>query len=314
MNQYVLEPTDHNGEKGSPFDAPVPEPYKVNVLGRAKDVVLGVVRDLPPKFVSRSAWGAKPAKSTSNNINPDKGGVAWHYEGPKMGTWEHDKCAGKVRQIQAFHMGSQRGWVDIAYTAVVCPHGYVFEGRGTGHRTAAQGTNDGNQRYYAVCGLMGEGDDLTADMIQGFKDATTWLRKAGKAGLSIRPHRFFHSTGCPGDLIASQAEKYDGKDFTAAPAPAPSKTHNHQMPRISKGATVSAVKDLQGHLNYAFRVHPEVAPLVCDSIWGDRMEIRFREWQKRTGLKVDGDCGDASWKRIHEVTGGHRQDEKGVAW
>src|SRR5687767_4703415 len=107
-------------------------------------------------FVSRAQWGARPPRSTSRIGAPYW--VALHWEGPKMGwPWDHSQCAAKVRSIQKFHMDS-RGWADIAYSALYCGHGYVFEGRGLGKRTAAQGTNSGNDHYYALCYLGGEND------------------------------------------------------------------------------------------------------------------------------------------------------------
>lgn len=310
----VQEPLGHEVAGQSPFDLPVPPPYR-QPLGRLAARLRLAIGTYPTNFVTRAQWGAKPPTSRSTNINPESGGVAWHYEGPKMGTWPHDQCAGKVRQIQAFHMGPQRGWVDIAYTAVVCPHGYIFEARGTGIRTAAQGTNTGNQTYYAVCGLLGEGDALTAQMIEAYKRATNWLRSQGRAATRVKPHRFFHSTGCPGALVIAEALQWDSKPI---PEPATSvDSHPHTLPLLGRGQANPqwAVRDVQGHLNYAYRLHPEISRLAITGIWDERTDIRFRDWQRRTGLKVDGLCGPTeSWPRLHMVTGGIRRDFAGVDW
>ena len=113
------------------------------------------------KFVSRAQWGAQYAKGSGAIAGPVRG-VTLHWEGPKMGAFSHDKCAGKVRTIERFHAVT-RGWAGIAYNLLVCPHGYVFEGRGAGVRSAANGTSNigGNDQWYAVCYLGGQGDGFT---------------------------------------------------------------------------------------------------------------------------------------------------------
>ncbi len=73
-------------------------------------------------------------------------------------------------------MGSRRyhqktkGWLDIAYNHVFCRHGYVFVGRGFGVRSAANGTAESNDAYFAVCFL---GDDTV-----GRADVTPEARRA----------------------------------------------------------------------------------------------------------------------------------------
>ena len=111
-------------------------------------------------LITRAEWGARPARGGIGTIAPE--GITVHYNGPAFGgfPWDHGRCAQMVRGTQAFHLDG-RGWADIAYTACVCPHGFVFEGRGTRQRTAAQGTNDGNRRSLALMFLAGEGEPAT---------------------------------------------------------------------------------------------------------------------------------------------------------
>ena len=151
-------------------------------------------------FQSRAQWGARRPTAVTAIPRPQDGGVGLHYEGPKMGTFPHSSCATKVRGIQAFHMDS-RGWGDIAYSGLVCPHGTVYVGRGPGVRTAANGTNSANDSYYALCALIGQGDVLTDAMKIGFLDGIEWLRRDGRAGSRIRGHRSFKATACPGDPV-----------------------------------------------------------------------------------------------------------------
>jgi hypothetical protein len=200
--------------------APV-EPGRKNVLHRLGSRFRSLTASgLPDKFVSRAAWGARAPKARHTNITPSRGGTALHYEGPDLGAkgpavWSHADCAGMVRGIQKFHMDT-RGWDDIAYTAVVCPHGYVFEGRGVGQRTAAQGTNLGNQNYYALCGLWGEGDSFTDAAKVGYDQGIQWLRRKG-AGTDVQPHQHFHSTSCPGSAVMAWLKA--GRPLPAQPKP-----------------------------------------------------------------------------------------------
>lgn len=148
-------------------------------------------------IVGRTEWGARPPRSAAPPIRPS--GITIHWEGPPMGSYGHYGCKGKVREIQRFHMDN-RGWSDVAYTALVCRHGDVFVGRGPNRRTAANGSNAGNTAHLAVCVLMGQGDTLAAAALAGVRDAIEWLRREG-AGHEVRPHSYWRPTACPGDEL-----------------------------------------------------------------------------------------------------------------
>lgn len=151
-------------------------------------------------FVPRSEWGARPATGRAP-INATFG-TTIHWEGPQMGIHPHSACASYVRGIQRFHMDT-RGWTDIAYSAVVCPHGYVFEGRWVNRKTGANGTNVGNATAYAICYLGGQGDPFTPEARVAIYDATVHLRSHGGAGPGVNCHRDWKPTACPGDFICT---------------------------------------------------------------------------------------------------------------
>lgn len=97
----------------------------------------------------------------------------------------------------------QRGWLDIAYTSIVCRHGTVYDCRGGGKRTAANGTDHGNDVAYAVCVLMGVGDTLTDEALEGVAWSVALLRFLGGAGQGINLHSDWRPTQCPGPEIAA---------------------------------------------------------------------------------------------------------------
>ena len=183
------------------------------------------VKDAPMKFVSRAAWGARPrGATTSTHPIGSTRGVTLHWEGPHMGSFPHGQCASKVRSIEAFHRNT-RGWADIAYNAIVCPHGYVFEGRGAGVKSAANGNASTNDDWYAVCYLGGERDPFTTEGKQGMHDAVQWLRARGGAGPAVNGHRDHKSTACPGDVIYGWLRSHDfgSTGGTGRTTPAPKK-------------------------------------------------------------------------------------------
>lgn len=163
-------------------------------------------------LVTRAEWGARPPRSITRlqvGRNTD------HWEGPHMGTFPHASCASKVRGIQNFHMDA-RGWGDIAYNTVSCPHGYVFEGRGRGVRSAANGTNAGNGGSYADCYLGGEGDPFTEAGARAKRAAGDWLTYPGSPRLG---HRDWKATACPGDTIYHWT--HAGQPVSGGPTPPP---------------------------------------------------------------------------------------------
>jgi hypothetical protein len=197
-------------------------------------------------FDSRATLGLRPPKSVSTNISPDRGGVALHWIGGPSGlrsSSPHSSCQSLWRRIQIQHMDNN-GWADVAYTLAVCPHGRRLAGRGAKVRTAAQGSNDGNLRFYAICRLLGLGEKPTKAMDEGTAYGIWLLRREGNAGREVRPHSNFRPTQCPGPEGTTQASALHNRDVTVAgtqpseptpPPPTPGITyHLHATPRLMR--------------------------------------------------------------------------------
>jgi N-acetylmuramoyl-L-alanine amidase len=121
----------------------------------------------------------------------------------------HENCAGRVRGIQRFHM-QVRGWLDIAYSHLVCRHGYVFVGRGHGIRTAANGTTQANDHYFAIC-FLGNDTVGRADVTAAARRALSKLIRDYQLryprALRVRPHSAFVPTECPGQELKAYIDR-----------------------------------------------------------------------------------------------------------
>lgn len=154
------------------------------------------------KFVKREQWGA-PASSPAPYIGSTRG-TKVHYLGSAYARRLHGDCADAVRGIRTQHLNHPtEDYVDIAYNALVCDHGYVFEGRGAHKKTGANGSSTLNAGHYAVCALLGSAGltKPSSAMLNGIRDAVGWLRTAGSAGGEIKGHRDGWPTACPGDPL-----------------------------------------------------------------------------------------------------------------
>lgn len=224
-------------------------------------------------FVSRAAAGLRSPNSVSRNITPINGGVAVHYGGPRQpaadSDADHSKCVSTWRAWQNYHMNTH-GWSDIAYTGGFCQHGYAFAGRGAGVRTAANGTNIGNQEFYATTWIGGEGQTPSKEALNALEWWINELRNGG-AGRQVRPHRYFKSTGCPGDPLVPVAASLNNANISktaasvttpAAPAAAP-KPAAAPLSQPSASFNLPLTKRIQTALEVS-----------ADGIWGPGTDAR----------------------------------------
>lgn len=168
--------------------------------------------------LARAQWGALPPKRAQTRM-PTAVGITIHYEGPKMGAYSHSQCVNKVRGIQRFHMyGGRDDWKDTAYNEIVCRHGVRFECRGYGAKSGANGNDKANAGSYAICALIGEGDDVTPELVAGIKDACDDYRRHG-AGSKVWGHRDHVATSCCGDPLYRHVKAGTFSPSTPKPTP-----------------------------------------------------------------------------------------------
>jgi N-acetylmuramoyl-L-alanine amidase. len=188
-------------------------------------------------LVTRSQWGARPRKQGTNNL-VDHPQITIHYEGEGwQWPWDHSTCDDKVRAMQDYHMNS-RGWSDIAYNYLACPHDFLFEGRGFDHQSAANGYESANEQSYALQAMWGSKagvkvpDNLKRALLFGIQVLRT--HGTHRANSVIKGHRDWKSTDCPGDELYA---------WIKAGCPTPDKT----IPSTdtSKDFDVATVADLR---------------------------------------------------------------------
>lgn len=124
-------------------------------------------------------------------------GYAIHWGGVRLGEYTKERAFALVRGVQRYHMDTV-GVSDIEYNWMVDRHGQIFEGRGFGVRSAANGSTLGNRHYEAICFLGGPGDEFTAAAQRSIKSLM-------KPGLEVKTHNDVRSspTTCPGPVITT---------------------------------------------------------------------------------------------------------------
>lgn len=273
-------------------------------------------------FVTRADARLPRPRSVSRNIEPHRGGVAIHHGGDGLPPATHAGAIERWRSWHAFHTGPARGWEDIAYTAGVDQEGYVFAGRGAGVRTAANGTNDANLRYYAVVWLGGGGAQPTRAALDALEWVIADLRAHGGAGRSVRSHRQLKpSTACAGDALTRFATALDDAPVPPGPLLAASspaavllKQDGHRRPdrlptvragHDNGGWDVLAQRALAEAGLYRGRIDGRIEP-------GGPTERAVGDLQARHGLVVDRVIGPWTWAAMLATHGTLQQPMRGA--
>ncbi|NUR26748.1 MAG: N-acetylmuramoyl-L-alanine amidase [Catenulispora sp.] len=260
------------------------------------------------KLVSRAQWGAKPSRYDLVYIGSTRG-VKIHYEGTPVPASladpdQHSQCDDRMRAIQASHLANRKeDYSDIAYNFVVCPHGYVYEGRGLHRKTAANGNQPLNIAHYAVCAMVGsEGLTKPTDpQLNGLRDAIEYLRSDGGAGTEIKGHRDGYATECPGGPLYAWVQK-------GAPRPAGTVTEPTK-PRYEPFPGAAFFK--AGHRSPVIAaMHKRLVSEGCGryqsdanaDTWGSGDVRSYAAWQRHLGYVgdgADGIPGKTSWDKLH---------------
>jgi peptidoglycan hydrolase-like protein with peptidoglycan-binding domain len=240
------------------------------------------------QVVDRAAWGAQPPKGQYTTMKAGAG-VCIHWEGGATPTGGHEECAPFVLAIQKNALANtSEGYIDIPYNLLVCPHGYVFIGRGVGIESAAQGNY--NSTYYSICALdgpTGGATEPTPELSAALVEAIDELRATGGATTKLVCHSDLMSTDCPGDTLRTWVHSNEN-----GVTPAPPSTG---LPEVALGSRslevgVSAGTDVQ-FVQQAIGV-PD------DGQFGTQTQGGVMCWQHLHNLSNDGQVGKDTWASL----------------
>jgi hypothetical protein len=156
--------------------------------------VTGPGAQADPPIVGRAAWGAAASAGGYRDHEPTR--VTVHHTAVR---WSGGDTSAHIRQIQAFHQGRERGWVDIAYHYLLDRDGTVYEGRPV---TAVPDTATSYDPtgHLTIC-LLGDFElQQPADaQLDALVDLSAWLlRRYGLAPSVLGSHQDYAATLCPG--------------------------------------------------------------------------------------------------------------------
>lgn len=179
-----------------------------------------------PPLISRSAWQAAPFKGSVQSLGVPDRVVVHHAAGYRAATLAEGK-----QQVKAIQKSHQKKWSDIGYHFLIDAAGNLYQGRPFFQGTALQDTPRlamgahvlaQNSRKVGVCllgcfhpQLSGCNDVPTAAALATLQQTLRFLTQAyGVPIASIKTHRDFLATDCPGDTLYAQVQ--DIKDQLAA--------------------------------------------------------------------------------------------------
>ncbi len=261
------------------------------------------------QLVTRAQLGW-PASAAPDQ--PSTRGVKVHYEGTQVSpalAGDHNLCVQEVKSIRASHLANRtENYSDIAYNYLACVHGVLFEGRGIGKRTGANGNQDLNRAHYAICALIGsEGLTEPTDALLGAIRDGIDLLQANGAGGEVEGHRDGYATSCPGDALYRWVQQGAPRPGGTAAPPAPAPT----APEVAR------YRSVVGGLEYGYGAHGDHVTAVGDALvahgfssryaqgpgptWSDADTLNYRDYQLSlgyAGADADGVPGPHSLREL----------------
>lgn len=206
-------------------------------------------------YIARDGWTRvpRPAKLTPLD-GGELRGIALHWTGSESPLGPNPTIAATARRLEAYRLlhtlpePKGRGWSDCAYNVAIDAAGRVFDIRGIGHRSAANGDAAVNRTHGAVLLMLGRGDVPSQAMLDALRSwrRVVWLRR-WPAATAVVGHRDLHQTACPGDVAYALVRS--GRIVTD-PAPThledPMALSDADVERIAKRAAQMTVELLTG--------------------------------------------------------------------
>jgi hypothetical protein len=169
-----------------------------------------------PAVHDRSEWHAVPPHEAYTPHTPYR--ITLHHSDTRQST-DLAQTLQEVRFIQDFHMNG-RGWNDIGYHFLIDAAGHVIEGRPEGVVGAhVENQNTGNIGIV----MLGtyhppKNDPVTKAQLDAFEAVASYIvAKYGVNPDTLKGHRDYKSTDCPGDELYAMLPELKARLKAAAP-------------------------------------------------------------------------------------------------
>lgn len=160
-------------------------------------------------------WDAKPPRQGITTCGKSKRIIFHHTDGHyrEIENPRDESKAEAIRyaqDIQAFHMGPTRGWIDSGHNFLVCRNGDILQGRWltvsaieAGHMVISAHCPGQNDQI----GIEHEhlpGEQPTGKQLNSSAELMAWIAVQYKLEhvLPVMPHRTFYNTSCPDNLVS----------------------------------------------------------------------------------------------------------------
>jgi hypothetical protein len=175
----------------------------------------------------RAEWGARPGRGTPLPMSRSCRGLVVHWPGTTKPVRD---VPAALRGWQNYHM-DHHGWSDVAYQVAVDQAGEVWELRGFGWRSAANGNAVLNATYGAVLAVLAEREEPSPAMLAGLRAVVADWRRLHPLARSVLGHGEVRPLGtdCPGPAL-TRLLAVKALDPPAAPAAtAPTRNGRHDV-------------------------------------------------------------------------------------
>jgi hypothetical protein len=152
--------------------------------------------ELPPFVLPREGWGATAPRGEMRPHSIER--VTLHHTGPPA-WYGRPPADAYLRAIQAFHMGPERGWPDIAYHFLIDLDGTVWQGRPL--TFAGDTATNYDPTGHALIAVLGDYDvqQPATTQVDAVVRVARWLAEhRGVSPGAIGGHRDLAATACPG--------------------------------------------------------------------------------------------------------------------
>lgn len=159
--------------------------------------------------ISRSAWGARPARPGPGRLDPRKvRGMVLHWPAMEKQLRGVKAVSAALRSWQAFHM-DDHGWSDIAYQEAIDQDGNSYVLRGLWRQSAANGDSDVNEEFGAILLVLAPGEHPSAAMLRTLRRRIARHREVFPRSRTIYGHNDVRPepTACPGPIVSDLIER-----------------------------------------------------------------------------------------------------------